>query len=252
MTFPISLNYTLLAHCKTYITLLYSTGPRTVPFFTLLAHWQSRYHYTTVYWPTDIPFITQLYSTGPRTVPFINQWHTGSHYITLYWPTDSPLYHSTDTLAVTISLYYSLLARWQSLYRYTGPLAVPISLYYTLLAHWQSLYHSTTLYGPTSTPNITLLFSSISLTVPLSLYYSLLAPLQCLYHAIFSTGTMTVPISLYHTQLPLYSTYITLPHNQSLYHSILLKLPTDSPYSTNILYFPLTVPISLYNTFLAH
>ena len=102
---PISLYYTLLVHCSPYITLLYSTRPLAVPislYHTLLVHWQSLYHYTILCWPTGSP----LY-----------------HYTILYWPTGSPfitILYSAGPLAAHISLYYYLLALWQSLYRSTS------------------------------------------------------------------------------------------------------------------------------------
>ena len=172
-----------------YITILYSTCPLAVPvslYYTLLAqgqsllfsmaHWQSLYHYTILFCSTGSPYITTLYSSGPLAVPL-------SLYYTL-WPTGSPY----------ITILYSI-AHWQSLYHYTilyHPLAVTISLYHTLLAHWLSLYHYTILYWPTGSPYITILYSIGPLAVPISiyytllpiaLYYTLLAHLQSLYRS---------------------------------------------------------------------
>ena len=111
----------------------------------------------------------------------------------------------------------------------TGPLAVPISLYYSLLSPLHSLHHSNILYYLPYSVYITLLFSTGTMTV--------------LYHFTILDCPFTVPTSLYVSQLP---------HNQSICHSTLFLWPTDSPYITSILYFPLTVPISLYYTLSAH
>ena len=147
-------------------------------YYSLPAHLQSVYH-------SDIPYISHLHSLYHPTI--------------IYWPIDSlyiTLKYSTDPLTVPISLFYNLLAHWQSLLSLYYTLlahSVPLSLIYPLFAPWQSLYHSTIFYWSTDSPYITLLCSAGLLSVPLSLFYHF------------------------------------MDHWYSLYHSTILLWPTDSP-----------------------
>ena len=163
LTIPIFFYYTVLVQLDSHSISLYyySTGPLTGPhstlissfgpliapislYYTLLANWQSLYHSTILFWPTGSPHINLMNST---------YWLNESPYITLL--------HSAFPLAVSVSLYYSLLTHWQLLFYSTMVCWHSYSHYITLLilylAHWQSLYQ----YSVYSTGQMKVSYSSL-------------------------------------------------------------------------------------------
>ena len=107
-------------------------------------------------------------------------------------------------------------------------MTVTISLFISLTAHWQSLYHSTK-----RVPYITLLLSTGPWAVPISLHYTLLAHWQSIFFIQYSTGTLTVATTLYDTLLDHWQSLYhstKLAHLQSICHSTKLYWHADSPY----------------------
>ena len=129
------------------MTLLYSMGTLTVPISllnSLLAHWQSLYHPTSLFWRNSSPYVTLFYHLA--------QWQSLYYSTTLYLPTDRlhiTLLYSIGTLTVPLSLYWPTGSPYITLQYSTDPLTFPKSINNSLLAHWQSLYHSTILNEPT-------------------------------------------------------------------------------------------------------
>ena len=108
----ISVYYTLICPMTVYISLCY----------LLMAHWQSLYQSTKLYWPTDSPYNNLTILCRPTDSPLSTVNYTQmAHWLSLRHSTA----FSTGPQKVPIALFYTS----------TGPLTVPLSLNYTLLAH---------------------------------------------------------------------------------------------------------------------